>query len=353
MAVRADDVDLGRDRSLVEQFQAGDTTAFDDLYQRYFQRLFRFCLKRVGDPHDAEELAQEAFTRAFLHLETFDGERRFYPWVTVIASRLCVDTHRRRSRSQPSDEIDLGTEDGGQDDIVNSVDLTLLDQAMGNLAPRHREVLDLRERHELSYQSIADHYGVSLGTVEALLWRARKALRREFLAITDGDVPSIIVGGPAIAWRSRIWRTVRARFVGRAARTTPFLAGAAGVAVVGFGAFVFGGSSAPSAGALSTARPAAASTANAAPASAAAAALPTTAVGSTHVASHASAVPGSPQLLQNHVADGATSAARVNNEPTHVWVAGVGVGVDPTELAQQGQSFAQFVVSQSAGRTMP
>ena len=64
MALRADDVDLNRDRLLVERFQAGDREAFDDLYLRYFERLRRFCQRRVGDAHEAEEVAQEAFVRA-------------------------------------------------------------------------------------------------------------------------------------------------------------------------------------------------------------------------------------------------------------------------------------------------
>lgn len=226
MALRADDVDLGRDRSLVEQFQAGDATAFDDLYRRYFQRLYRFCLKRVGDSHEAEELAQEAFTRAFLNLDNLGGDRRFYPWVTVIAGRLCVDTHRRRARSQPSDDVDPGLVDGGQEAILNQADITLLNEAISRLATRHQEVLDLRERQGFSYQRISEYYGVSLGTVEALLWRARKALRREFLVLTNGEAPALAgaplgVGmGRLTTWRMRIgiWLSNRGQ---------PLVAGAA------------------------------------------------------------------------------------------------------------------------------
>lgn len=228
MALRADDVDLGRDRSLVEQFQAGDSTAFDDLYRRYFQRLYRFCLKRVGDSHEAEELAQEAFTRAYLNLGNLGGDRRFYPWVTVIAGRLCVDTHRRRARSQPCDDVDPGVVDGGQEAVLNEADITLLNQAISRLASRHQEVLDLRERQGYSYQRISEYYGVSLGTVEALLWRARRALRREFLALTNGETPAL-AGAPLglgfsrlAAWRVRISEWVNGR-------GQPLLAGAAAI----------------------------------------------------------------------------------------------------------------------------
>ena len=187
MALRVDDVDLVRDRALVERFQEGDPAAFDTLYTRYFARLVRFCQKRVGDPHEAEEIAQEAFTKALRALPAFEGERRFYPWMTVIAGRLCVDSHRRRGRTEPSSTVDLGVIEGGQEKIVDLVDIEILRTAMRELAPRHREVLDLRELQGWSYQQIADHYDVTLGTVEALLFRARKALKREFMAVVGGD----------------------------------------------------------------------------------------------------------------------------------------------------------------------
>ena len=210
MALRVDDVDLVRDRALVERFQEGDPAAFDTLYTRYFGRLVRFCQKRVGDPHEAEEIAQEAFTKALRALPAFEGERRFYPWMTVIAGRLCVDAHRRRGRTEPSSTIDLGVIEGGQEKIVDLVDVQILRTAMAELAPRHREVLDLRELQGWSYQQIADHYGVTLGTVEALLFRARKALKREFMAVVGGDrnwVALPVVGGllrRLASWKVRL-----------------------------------------------------------------------------------------------------------------------------------------------------
>jgi RNA polymerase sigma-70 factor (ECF subfamily) len=187
LALRVDDVDLIRDRALVERFQEGDHGAFETLYVRYFARLTRFCQKRVGDAHEAEEIAQEAFTRALRALPTFEGERRFYPWMTVIAGRLCVDAHRRRGRTETREALDLGVIEGGQEKVVDDVDVAILSEALGRIAPRHREVLDLREQQDWSYQRIADHYGVTMGTVEALLFRARRALRREFMAVIGGE----------------------------------------------------------------------------------------------------------------------------------------------------------------------
>ncbi|MBW3614245.1 MAG: sigma-70 family RNA polymerase sigma factor [Actinobacteria bacterium] len=209
MALRVDDVDLVRDRALVERFQEGDGAAFETLYRRYFPRLKRFCQKRLGDPHDAEEIAQETFTRALRALPSLDGERRFYPWMTVIAARLCVDAHRRRGRSEPTAEVDLGAVDGGQDRIVDAADRVVLAAALTRLAPRYREVLDLRERRNWSYQQIAAHYGVTLGTVEALLFRARKSLRREFLAVNRGEHSWAAV--PVLGLLARPLASLRAR----------------------------------------------------------------------------------------------------------------------------------------------
>ena len=263
MALRIDDVDLQRDRMLVERFQEGDSTAFDTLYQRYFARLQRYCLKRVGDPHEAEEIAQEAFTRAYRALPDLAGERRFYPWMTVIAGRLCVDHHRRQGRTEPSADIDLGSVDGGQEAIVAQADFAMLSQALDRLAPRHREVLDMREHRAWTYQQIAAHYEVPVGTVEALLFRARKALKREFLAIAGSDRMNGLVGLPLLGAAARKWGLVKAKVAGWTSALPPAVAPALGVAAVIGSAAVVGNvviPDSPRAPAVVTSLPAAAGT---------------------------------------------------------------------------------------------
>jgi RNA polymerase sigma-70 factor (ECF subfamily) len=214
MAIRADDVDLGRDKALVEQFQAGDVAGFEDLYRRYYSRLYRFCLKRVGDSAEAEEVTQEAFARAYTAMPRLAGERKFYPWLSVIAARLCLDTHRRRARSVPFPELDLGAVEGDQEKVVlQAADRQMLRDAMDRLGPRHQEVLRLREQEGWSYQRIAEYYAVSLGTVEQLLWRARRALRREFEVVAGADARTL-AGLPVLGWLARRIVDVRARLSG-------------------------------------------------------------------------------------------------------------------------------------------
>ena len=207
-----DDVDLARDRALVTRAQGGDRGAFDDLYLRYFRRLYRFCLRRLHDSHEAEDVAQEAFARAWRALPTFGGDRRFYPWLSVIASHLCTDVLRRRSRSTPVAEFHQSNmaslEDGGEEIMLAAVDSDLVAKAFTKLSDRHQRILHLREGSGWSYQRIADHEGVGITAVETLLWRARQALKREFasLAGADGRTAAWIGGVLSLASLRRLLR---------------------------------------------------------------------------------------------------------------------------------------------------
>ena len=218
-----DDVDLDRDRALVERCQAGDPAAFGNLYARYYERLLRFCLRRLNDRHEAEDAAQEAFARAWKALPRFAGERRFYPWLTVIAGNICTDMLRRRSRSTPTDDLELTaqhpvgvvSEDTSEELILAAVDGELVGRALDRLSTRHRHVLAMREGSGWTYQQIADHEGVEIGTIETLLWRARQALKREFAVVSESKEA---LAGFLIATGALIKRTVfRAAHRGAAA----------------------------------------------------------------------------------------------------------------------------------------
>jgi RNA polymerase sigma-70 factor (ECF subfamily) len=224
-----DDVDLERDRALVERCQAGDAAAYGNLYARYNERLLRFCLRRLNDRHEAEDAAQEAFARAWKALPNFGGDRRFYPWLTVIAGNICTDILRRRSRSTPTDDLELSlyqpvgsTGDVACDEfLLAAVDGELVHQALERLSDRHRHVLDLREGSGLTYQQIADEEGVEIGTIETLLWRARQALKREFAVLSEskGALAGFLIGAGAL---------VRRGFVRVATRNAALHTGAGG-----------------------------------------------------------------------------------------------------------------------------
>ncbi|MGH9092922.1 MAG: RNA polymerase sigma factor, partial [Acidimicrobiales bacterium] len=210
-------VDLARDRELVERCQAGDRSAFEELYHRYHRRLFHFCLRRLREPYEAEDAVQEAFAKAWRAMPRFGGERRFYPWLTVIAGNVCTDVLRRRWRLTPVEEVPLPTidlTDGAADEaLIEAADVTMATQALGHLSERHQRVLQLREWSGWSTQRLAEHEGVAIPAMETLLWRARQALKREFTALAEtGGRLGVAVGLGLAAFR---------RFAGRgAARLT-------------------------------------------------------------------------------------------------------------------------------------
>jgi RNA polymerase sigma-70 factor, ECF subfamily len=201
---RSREIDIERDRELVFRSQSGDKSAFDELYACYFSRLEKYCFRRLSDPFEAQDIAQESFLRAWRALPKFAGDRRFYPWLSVIASNLCTDAIRRRRRFGPVPvaepwERDVATGSATEDSVVASVEIALAAKAYSQLSDRHKRVLDLRERSGMSYQEIADKEGIRITTVETLIWRARNAFKREYSALVDSDDRlAAIVGAGAL-----------------------------------------------------------------------------------------------------------------------------------------------------------
>jgi RNA polymerase sigma-70 factor (ECF subfamily) len=239
-----DDVDLERDRALVERCQAGDSAAFGNLYARYYERLLRFCLRRLNDRHEAEDAAQEAFARAWKALPRFAGERRFYPWLTVIAGNICTDMLRRRSRSTPADDLEFTAQhpvgvvgdDTSEELVLAAVDGELVNRALDRLSTRHRHVLAMREGSGWTYQQIADHEGVEIGTIETLLWRARQALKREFAVVSESKeaLAGFLIATGALIRRSVFRVAHRGASVQQSGGGTGMMRNAvAGVAVTG------------------------------------------------------------------------------------------------------------------------
>ena len=201
LATPQGDVDLNRDRQLVERAQSGDGSAFAELYTCYFDRLRRFCVRRLHDDAESHDVAQEAFAKAWRALPSFAGERRFYPWLTVIAANLCTDVLRRRTRSNLTGDFDAvekletrpSLDDSIEDRVVAGVENQMALEALDRLSERHRRVLVLREGSGWSYQKIARHEGVEISAIETLLWRARQALKREYAVVSGGAMALLAV----------------------------------------------------------------------------------------------------------------------------------------------------------------
>ena len=360
-----DQVDIEADRELVERFQLGDETAFAELYSRHYRRVYRSCLRCLGDRATAEDATQDAFAKALRALPTLNGERRFYPWLSVIAKRVCVDVHRHRARSKPAESIDLGATADGEQAFMSSMEATAVQDALGRLSSRHRDVLHLREYEGWSYRRIADHYGVRLAAVETLLWRARRALHRQLTLA--GYERRALIGLPVVGWAYRRMVAIRSRIDELGGhRLVPALGGAASVVTIGalvIGATGSGANAArPPHAALSRAAtpPAPAATAPPpGPPSSALGALPGVPGVSTAVPTPPTTVPSAGQaaapqavVLGASFTNASSASQQARQAPVHLGGGGVTAGLDPRATATGLNSTASTIVD-PARRSIP
>jgi len=177
------------DGALVLEYIKGETRAFDVIYHRYRSRLLNFVYRTVGDRERAEDLVQEAFVRVHRHLARFDRSKKFSTWIYTIASNLAKNELRNRGRNpvvlfqalsadQDDEDRPLEFEDTSSrpDDLFHKRQMRqLVEEAVAQLPPHHREVFVLRELEGRSYEEIADATHCNLGTVKSRLNRARGA----------------------------------------------------------------------------------------------------------------------------------------------------------------------------------
>ena len=346
MALYVDDVDLSSDGSAVDRARRGDPRAFQDLYELNHDRLYRFCLYQLRNRHDAEDVVQEAFARAWRSLPTFAGDN-FYPWLRVIARNLCADAGRRRARVEPMAEVDTGVIEGFEGELTHQVDIALVRAAMDQLSERHRTALEWREREELSYEEIAARAGVSVGTVDSLLWRARQGLKRQYEMLAGEGA---MAGVPGLAWvvtHLRRWHARVGQAVSRWSGPVVSLGNLAAISAVGAAAVggLGGTASVPNLAAVAINRVGVAAAPISANAAASAAGAATTAAYSPLAAGSARVPARSAWAVTNPVSTNpAYAKSQVSQDPVNVSVPGLAVGVDPTSVVH----YAAAVVADHA-----
>lgn len=171
-----------RDRDAVLAVRAGDRDAFGALVRSHERRLYGLCLTMMRDPAAAEEVAQDAFVRAYEHLDRFDEDRPFYPWLATIATRLAQSRLRRRARlaAREGGTLDLDRAPAGTPDplahAVASDRARRLWERVAALPSGERTAVYLYYRQGLKVADVARTLGVTSGTVKTLLFRARRHL---------------------------------------------------------------------------------------------------------------------------------------------------------------------------------
>jgi RNA polymerase sigma-70 factor (ECF subfamily) len=176
------------DQELVERVQRGDKRAFDMLVLKYQHKIFGLISRYIHDSHEIQDVAQEAFIKAYRALPRFRGDSAFYTWLYRIAINTAKNHLVARGRRPPGTDIDVEDAENYDSgtalrDLENPENAlfgeelkAVVNTAIGNLPDDLRTAVTLREFDGLSYEDIADIMGCPVGTVRSRIFRARDAI---------------------------------------------------------------------------------------------------------------------------------------------------------------------------------
>jgi len=163
------------DSELVAQCLAGRTAAFEPLVARYQRPLFNLAYRMLGSHDQAVDATQNAFVKAYQHLDSFDSTKRFFSWIYRILKNECLNVLRDRRPGEPLPHH-LAAAGGPIEDLERRERRTAVQTALRELTDEHREVILLRHFTELSYEEIAAALDIPVKTVRARLYTARRRL---------------------------------------------------------------------------------------------------------------------------------------------------------------------------------
>lgn len=180
------------DRDLVKLVIEGDSIAFDTLFARHRDMIYAMLLKYTGNSDDVEDLMQEAFMKAYLKIGLYDPKYDFGAWIYTIARNTFVDFNRtRKSNALNAQNIPLENSNSTQTSaptpeeyIINAQQRMQIERYITMLPEDYRQLFELRFLDEYSYEEIAEHLDMKLGTVKTRIFRVRNMMCK---LITQGE----------------------------------------------------------------------------------------------------------------------------------------------------------------------
>lgn len=170
------------DREYVLAAMKGDKNAYGRLVVKYQKRLFRFVFMMLGKKDTTDDIIQDAFVKGYTALSSFDSDKQFYPWIATIARNLALNRIKRDSREKPVSEFEdhvISIPDSDPDPhdkmIIKENDKRFFN-AVQSLPEQYRMVFVMRMFEKMSYDEISKKLGISPGTVDSRLFRARQKL---------------------------------------------------------------------------------------------------------------------------------------------------------------------------------
>ncbi|MCK2020701.1 RNA polymerase sigma factor SigW [Peribacillus frigoritolerans] len=175
----------------INQVLKGDHNAFGEIVEIYKDKVFQICFRMLGNRQEAEDLAQEAFVRAYVNIRSFNITMKFSTWLYRIATNLCIDRLRKKKPDCYLDAEVAGTEGlnmysqiasdmAKPEEEVESLELqeTIQVEIM-KLPEKYRSVIVLKYIEELSLKEISEILDLPVGTVKTRIHRGREALRKQ------------------------------------------------------------------------------------------------------------------------------------------------------------------------------
>jgi RNA polymerase sigma-70 factor (ECF subfamily) len=189
------------DLSLVQRVQHGDRGAFDVLVLKYQHKVVKLVMRYVRNPAEAEDIAQDAFIKAYRALPQFRGDSAFYTWLYRIAINTAKNAVVARDRNPVDFDLDMTNNEesyemqGRLKDSETPEALVLTDEirttvnaAIANLPDDLRTAIVLRELEGLSYEEIAATMDCPVGTVRSRIFRAREAIDTRLREVFEGGL---------------------------------------------------------------------------------------------------------------------------------------------------------------------
>ncbi len=179
-----DETQASRLRAWIVQAQQGDQEAFTRLMETFAPDVYTLAVRYLGDPQEAQDVVQETFLRAYMHLWRVDPARPFKTWLATIAIRLCIDRLRQRRAVVSGDALPYegvwfqSPEPTPEEVAVQEETYTHLHHLVRQLPPLERAAIVLHYWEGYSLEAIAEVLHRSVPAVKSLLFRARKRLQR-------------------------------------------------------------------------------------------------------------------------------------------------------------------------------
>ncbi len=175
----------------IKQVLKGDQNAFGEIVEIYKDKVFQLCFRMLGNRHEAEDIAQEAFLRAYVNIQSFNIDLKFSTWLYRIATNLCIDRIRKKKPDYFLDAEVAGTDGLTMysqiaadtrlpEEDVESLELQeTIQNEISKLPEKYRSVIVLKYIEELSLNEISEIMDLPLGTVKTRIHRGREALRKQ------------------------------------------------------------------------------------------------------------------------------------------------------------------------------